>query len=313
MPHPHPQWKGKRQRFYARNTAKTTLDLGMPFGAQRRLGHVMRSFSATPANPEYHTRIHPALTSFADECCATLARLIAYVGSLTLLGISALHLWDQLPTATTVEPASKPGWRVASRSRPSFAVSSLDPLEKSETYTIFRHPEGGRKDVFHWGPPDEKPVAELEIYRPGGEFNQAEAFSSDAVEAEIAARMGAHGGRGLEAAGVVDSQFGTVTLLRPTGHSDGAKACLGFIKRIGDPPLQISGWSCQGSGVPVRRAAIGCMLNRLTLLASGNEPKLAELFARAELKRGNCTTAATPAIPADWVMGNENPRLRGPL
>jgi len=76
--------------------------------------------------------------------------------------------------------------------------------------------------------------------------------------------------------------------------------------------LQISGWSCQGSGLPARRAAIGCILNRLTMLASGNEPKLAELFARAELKRSSCANAAT-AASADWVMGTENPRLRGPL
>jgi hypothetical protein len=62
-----------------------------------------------------------------------------------------------------------------------------------------------------------------------------------------------------------------------------------------------------------RRAAIGCMLNRLTLLAAGNEPKLAELFARAELRRGGCAIAATPAVSADWVMGAENPRLRGSL
>ena len=310
MPHPHPQWKGKTQRFYARNAVKTTLDLGMPFGAQRRPGHLMRSFSATPA--EYHTRIHPALTSFADECCAALARLIAYVGALTLLGIVVLHLWDALPTAATGEPAGKPGWSVASRSRPAFAVSSPDPPEKSETYEIFRHPDGGRKDVFHWGPLDEKPVAELEIYRPGGEFSQAEAVSSEAAETEIAARMGVDGGRGLETAGVVDSKFGTVTLLRVTGNSGGAKACLGFIKRLGDPVLLISGWSCQGSGVPARRAAIGCMLNRLTLLASGNEPKLASLFARAELKRGSCASVPN-SVSADWVMDAENPRLRGAL
>jgi hypothetical protein len=55
------------------------------------------------------------------------------------------------------------------------------------------------------------------------------------------------------------------------------------------------------------------MLNQLTLLAAGNEPKLPELFARAELKRGSCATAATPAGSADWVMGAENPRLRGSL
>ncbi|HEV3146529.1 MAG TPA: hypothetical protein VGZ47_21760 [Gemmataceae bacterium] len=270
------------------------------------------------SNPEYHARIHPALTSFADECVATLARLIAYIGALTLLGIVGLHLWDELPAAASVEPTVKPGWSVASRSRPAFAVSSFDSGDKSEVYEILRHPEGGRKDVFHWGSAGEKPVAELEIYRPGGEFSQTEALSSEALasgvlDAEIAARMDPQGGRELEAAGVLDSKFGTVTLLRLTGNLDRAKGCLGFAKRLGDPSFQISGWSCQGSGLAARRAVIGCMLNRLTLLAAGNEPKLAELFARAELRRGNCATSATPAASADWVMDAENPRLRGRL
>jgi hypothetical protein len=31
--------------------------------------------------------MRPARSSFADECCATLARLVAYVGTLTLLAI----------------------------------------------------------------------------------------------------------------------------------------------------------------------------------------------------------------------------------
>jgi hypothetical protein len=53
------------------------------------------------------------------------------------------------------------------------------------------------------------------------------------------------------------------------------------------------------------------MLDRLTLLASGNEPKLAELFARSELRRGGCGAAAS--MSANWVTGAENPRLRGPL
>jgi hypothetical protein len=37
------------------------------------------------------------------------------------------------------------------------------------------------------------------------------------------------------------------------------------------------------------------MLNRLTQLASGNEPKLAELLADAELKRGGRTAASLMA------------------
>jgi hypothetical protein len=53
------------------------------------------------------------------------------------------------------------------------------------------------------------------------------------------------------------------------------------------------------------------VLDRLILLTSGNEPKLAELFARAELRRGSCAVGATPAISADWVTGPQNPKLRG--
>jgi hypothetical protein len=53
------------------------------------------------------------------------------------------------------------------------------------------------------------------------------------------------------------------------------------------------------------------MLDRLTLLASGNEPRLAELFARADLKRSGCGPAK--AVSVDWVTGAENPHLRGRL
>jgi hypothetical protein len=52
------------------------------------------------------------------------------------------------------------------------------------------------------------------------------------------------------------------------------------------------------------------MLNRLMLLTAGNDPKLAELFARAELRRRDCAPSAVPALSADWVTGAENPRLR---
>jgi hypothetical protein len=53
------------------------------------------------------------------------------------------------------------------------------------------------------------------------------------------------------------------------------------------------------------------MLNRLTLLSAGNDPKLAELFARAELRRGDCAVSGTQALSADWLTGTDNPRLRG--
>ncbi len=271
----------------------------------------MQSFLASIANSYYANRIHPALTSFADECCGMLARLIAYVGTLALLAIVGVHLWDRLPEIADAEPSAQAGWSAASRSHPAFAVSQIDSSDKTESYEILRHPGGGRKDVFRWGLPGVWPATELEIYRPGAELDP-----SGPVTTELAGRMGAQtspdGRSGLEAAGVIDSKFGNVTLLRLAGGADGARSCLGFVKRVDEPGLQISGWSCHGGTLPARRAAISCVLNRLVLLTAGNDPKLAELFARAELKRGSCASA-TSAASADWVTAAQNPLLRGRL
>ena len=265
----------------------------------------MRSFWADQTHPSYQTQTHPKLTSFADECCATLARLLAYVGTLAVVAMVGIHLWNGLPLGESREPPAKASWGLADRSQPAFAVSQFDLHDKTEAYEIFRHPLGGRRDVIRWAKPGEKPVAELEIYRPGAEFSQ-----SGPAYVGIAARMQPDGARELEAAGVIDSKFGPVTLLR---HPGAAGSCLGFLKRLDDPDLQISGWSCQGDALPAQRAAVGCMVNRLILLTAGNDPKLAELFARAELRRTDCA-AASPATPsADWVTSAGNPFLRGIL
>ena len=267
----------------------------------------MHSFEARTAASHYRAGIHPALTSFADEVSGTLARLIAYVCTLALIAMTVIYLWDQLPAADPEsESSAKAGWTAASRSVPAFAVSQFDLASKTDTYSILRHPEGGRKDVLRWTGPDARPVAELEIYRPGGEL----AGAMPAM-AEIAARIDPSGVQELESAGIIDSKFGTVTLLRLIGEPEGNRSCLGFIKRIDQPNLRISGWSCQGDTLPARRTAIACTLNRLALLAAGNDPKLAELFAHAELRRSDCAAAAAPALSADWVTGSDNPRLRG--
>ncbi len=253
--------------------------------------------------------IHPALRSFADECSGVLARLIAYVGALVLIAIAGVALWDELPFKAAGDPAARSAWSTAVRSHPAFAVSQFDFPGKTETYEILRHPDGGRKDVFRWAAAGERPVAELEIYRPGGELSLA-----GPPIAEIAGRMDPDGMRELQAAGVIDSKFGAVALLGLTDRGGGAPSCLGFLKSVAAPQLRISGWTCQGDTLPARRAAIGCTLSRLILLTAGNDPKLAELFARAELRRGNCAPAsAAPAASADWTLGAQSPRLRGSL
>ena len=262
---------------------------------------------ATPYDLNSESPILSALSRFVDECYGTLTGLFVYLGALTGLAIVGVHLWDQWPAAD-LDIAAKANWSAAARSSPAFAVSQPELVGKTAGYEILRHPEGGRKDIFRWAAEGEKPVAELEIYRPGGEWTQ-----SAPAMADIAGRMDPGGGHEPEAAGVIESKFGTIKLLRLPDAIDGTPACLGFTTHLEQPALRISGWSCQGDTLPARRAAVGCILNRLTLLTAGNDPKLAELFAQAELKRGNCAAAPTSSEAATWVTDSENPRLRGRL
>ena len=120
-------------------------------------------------------------------------------------------------------PPDQAGARPAAPTRPSPSVSSICPKKPRLTKSSGT-PKGGRKDVLHWAAEGEKPVAELEIDRPGDEISP-----SRPARTAIGDRLDPNGGRQLE------------------------------------------------------RAAISCILSRLMLLPAGNDRKLAELFARAEL------------------------------
>ena len=256
------------------------------------------------------TGIHPALYSFADECGALALRLAAYMGSLALLVIAAIHLWDSIGIEPATEPVARPGWSMADRSPPAFAVGQFNSSGRTVSYEVLRHPEGGRRDILRWAPSaTDKPIAELELYRPG-----AEASRAGPPAGEIAGRMDPGGTREIAGEGIVDSKFGPVALFGFADRLGDSQRCLGFLKNVDAANLRISGWSCQGDGLPARRAAIACTLNRLVLLSARNDPRLAELFAQAELKRGSCATGpALPVTSADWVTEAQNPLLRGSL
>lgn len=287
--------KGGRQRFYARNAVLTNF------------GRSMHSLPARMAHSDPAQNFWTALASFVDEVHGTLARLLAYLMTLALMAICGIALWEHLPAVAVMETAPRT-WSEAGRTAPAFAVSQLIFPSKTETYEILRHPEGGRKDIFRWSGIGGAPMAELEIYRPGEEADQV-----GSAAGYLAARMDPAGRRELEAAGLADSKFGPVTLFRRTGGTEAAQACLRFYRHLDEPKFRLSGWSCLGEDVPARRAAIGCMLNRLILLPAGNDAKLTELFARAEVRRSDCAGPGALPVTADWVTGADNPQLRGAI
>jgi hypothetical protein len=257
----------------------------------------MQPFWADSAGHPPSIQVHTATPSPADGICANAIRLSAYVGTLALIGILAIHLWNNLPK---FEP--QPGWTLASGTAPAFVLDLRDYSVTSAAYTVLRNPEGGRKDILYFTGRGNKPLAELEIYRLGREFDPASAIGASLVRRMPLSRFAA-----LEPAGLVESKFGMVALIRPGGG--GAESCLGFFKGIG-PALQVTGWSCRGDSPAARRTAVTCLLDRLTLRSLSHKPRIAALFPAAELEETGCSGFAPSA---GWMTGAQFPKLRGML
>lgn len=258
----------------------------------------------------------PALRRFAMECGAVVTCIAAYMVVLALIAIggvavvmqwnfddslAALHLDTVLGT-----DAPHRGWRQAAHVSPAFAVSQFDTAGATAGYEVFLNAGEGRRDVLRWTVGRE-PVAGLRIDRPGPELTET---ATAAVLME--AGFHANGLDDAQAAGLVDSKFGPVKLLGLIDRAGAAVPCLGFTKVFASPSLRFEGWSCQGETVAAQRAAIACLLNRLVLLKAGNDAGLAELFARAELRRPGCGSGAMREV-GDWIVSAQNPRLRGAL
>ena len=99
---------------------------------------------------------------------------------------------------------------------------------------------------------------------------------------------------------MIDGKFGAVPLVDFAIAPDGReRRCLGFARAFDDPSMQLAGWYCSAGNEVVDRAVLACALDRFTILSAAGDSKVADLFARAELKRSFCgrrnpILAATP-------------------
>ena len=154
----------------------------------------------------------------------------------------------------------------------------------------------------------------IEVYRPGSEIDR---FGDPANE--VVARTATLGGPyALKPGAAIDSKFGRVATYDFTARSgDRRHQCLGFVRSIADPRLQLAGWYCRGRVEVIDRGEFGCALERLSLMMSASEPKVTEFFAKAELQRRLCATKPKPTQRAsntkrdDWIDAPKEPKLRG--
>ncbi len=243
--------------------------------------------------------MRPASHSIPDDIRATLVRLLAYMGGLAVLAAAAASFFAapaDIVAALGSTSAQRPAWSTVERPYPAFELLMPELIGGTYNYAIQRRAkDGARKDMLSWGEPaDAGPYVMIEIYRPavaGDRFLDA--------SSEIATRIVDYAVTDdVKPIGQIDSKFGSVPLVdfavATQGHE---RRCLGFARPFKEPAMQIAGWYCSAGHEVVDRAMVACLLDRLTLV--NGDAKLAEMIARAEVKRTFCgqrnpILAATP-------------------
>ena len=243
------------------------------------------------------------LRMFAVELQMTLTRVFVYCAALGAFGLGIAEFLSRGAVATQSEP---PEWIEVNKPFPSFAMAIPDFA--APRYSIWRHASGsGRKDILAFGEPGGA-TAVVEIHRPGAdaEVGDTEDITASISDLRLSAPVSPR---------TIDTKFGAVMVEAFTDRAPaGVRSCLRFSRGFEEPRLEISGWFCNPGPELVDRGMLACALDRLSLLAAGGEPKLATLFARAEIKRSFCGqnsvfVAATPRR-ADWIEAVRDPKLR---
>ena len=149
--------------------------------------------------------------SVLRDICATVVRILAYMGGLGLLAILAVSFFRTETVVAAVESAPHTDWINIDRPHPAFELQMPEWAATNVNYYILRRPrDGGRKDVLTFGDPTANgPYVAFEIYRPGS----ADERFIDAPS-EIAARIVAFTVTDdVKAAGQLDTKFGTMSLV----------------------------------------------------------------------------------------------------
>jgi hypothetical protein len=260
----------------------------------------------------------PTSYSLPEDIRATFVRVFFYMGGLAILTIVAA-VFFRTPMVAAIDSSQQPQWLKVDRPHPAFELVAPELAGSPYDYSILRRDaDGARKDVLNWGDaaPASGPYVMIEVYRPG---SQSERFIDAA--SEIAARiLDFTVTDDVKPAGRIESKFGTVALVDFAIAAHGReRRCLGFARPFDQPSMQIAGWYCSPGTEVVDRAALSCLLDRLTILSAGGDSRLDALFARAEIHRTFCgqrnpILAATPEraapIPSPYDLKPRNAGMR---
>jgi hypothetical protein len=208
----------------------------------------------------------------------------------TISSYSTLSEPAPLPPAGSTTPrrpgaADQESWVAIARPIPIFGLESPE-LERQPAVLDARRSADGtrREDLLSFGGfAEPKPHLALRL----AVQHEREELSRPFIVALV--RMAAARGLSVQRSSLpaaIETRFGPVEAADVT-LSDGAsgRACIAFRLEGGTVPLALSGWWCGGEGKPADRRQLVCLIDRIDLLAAGEDAALRSAFARSELNR----------------------------
>ncbi len=213
---------------------------------------------------------------------------------LAVVGLAVLGLLRDWPaSAPAPAPTVHPAWIDISKPYPLFELSAPGFGREATTYAARRHaPGGGREDTLTFGEfAGKKPYLRFSVYRHGAEEAAKAVYFVDMARRAGAAGTQRDRGRSAQA---LPTRFGIFESapLQLSGPSGARKNCRGFRAEIAQPALTFGGLACGAEGEPVTAGALACAIDRLDLLAAGEDRALADFFGAAQGKSARACAEA---------------------
>jgi hypothetical protein len=221
-------------------------------------------------------------------------RVLIAIGVALLVSLALVVSLLALPGAQQNAPSTapnivKPAWIEISKPFHLFALSAPEWGREPTTYTAQRQRDGGgRRDHLTFGTFDSnQPWLHLTLYRMGAEEAGQAPFFVDI------ARRGAPAGLAVARMGQpkpLATRFGMFqvadfTLDGYSGAAGHGMKCLGF--RLAEAKiLQIGGFACGAPGRPIDRIRLACTLDRIDLIAAGDDTEMRAFFTGAPTEPG---------------------------
>lgn len=299
--------------------ARVMQSLGPLQGPAMRMARAIRPALAL-VGPALAAAVRPVLHALWSAPPAVKAG--ALMLSIIPVGISSLsRQTEEVPVAAMTlraaaqETLPSDPWRYVTAPIAAYNLESSELGRAAPVYRVRTNASGGRQDIMIWGEGGVQPTSArasvaggLVVERRGG------TSPSDSLYVETARRAALVGASIVRMAQALEleTKFGLAEIAETQIESLGKGYSCQSFRVTGDYSLlRVNGWFCGTGARPVTRDSLGCLIDRLDLMAAGNDKQLRSWFAAAERVRKACGEPRAVTVKPGSEPMQQRPAARG--